>query len=71
MTKRAPRKLSLVKFVGSPRDKHMPFKTTSTYLFLGEVVQMPGHCVVADVETGRIWSGYHTDNFRELPKDDA
>lgn len=32
---------------------------------------MRGHCVVADHETDRILSGYHTENFREIPEDEA
>jgi hypothetical protein len=32
---------------------------------------MLGHCVVADHETGRIHSGYHTENFVELTEDEV
>lgn len=27
---------------------------------------MPGHCVVANHKTGKILSGYHLENFKEL-----
>jgi hypothetical protein len=72
MKSRGPRRLSLVKFAGvSGGAGRLPFKVTRTYLFLGEIAQMPGHCVVVDVDSGRVWSGYHTENFREVPDDEA
>jgi hypothetical protein len=41
------------------------------YVFFGEIPNMPGHCVVADHRTGHIFSGYHTENFTEIPRDDT
>jgi hypothetical protein len=32
---------------------------------------MLGHCVVADHKTGRVYSGYHTENFVELSEDEV
>ena len=70
-----PRKLSLVRFdfekVPKGFDRKYPFKRDRVYIFLGEIVQMPGHCVVADHQTGRLYSGYHTENFVELTDDEA
>ncbi len=71
MKKRRPRKLSLVRFVGAGPGVRLPFKVSRTYVFLGEIAQMPGHCVVADVASGRVWAGYHSENFTEVPEDDA
>src|SRR5262245_42379710 len=51
--------------------KALPFKEGVAYLFLGEIRNMPGHCVVADLKTGRLWTGYHTDTFVEIPKDEV
>ena len=69
----APRPLSLVTFDfdALPAGYHAkyPFKAGRTYVFLGELVNMPGHCVVAEHPLGRIHSGYHTENFRELPEE--
>jgi hypothetical protein len=39
-----------------------PFVRDEVLLFLGEVRQMPGHCVVA-TKDGRVVWGYHTENF--------
>jgi hypothetical protein len=70
-----PRKLSLVKFdiVRVPRGfrRKYPFRAGMTYVFFGEIPNMPGHCIVADYETGKIHSGYHTDNFIELGEEET
>ena len=64
-----PRKLSLVKFDFTTlplkyHDKY-PFIKGQSYVFLGEIANMKGHCVIAD-GAGKIHFGYHTDNFIEL-----
>ena len=70
-----PRRSSLVRFSVerlSSRDvKLYPFKPSKTDVVLGEIPNMPGHCVVADVKTGRVWAGYHTENFQEIPEDET
>lgn len=56
-----------------PAEYHSkyPFTIDGVYLFFGNIPNMPGHCVVADHGTGQIYSGYHTENFEELPGDKA
>ena len=70
-----PRKLSLVKFAPENMTPEMkakyPFKEGQVYIFIGEVVNMPGHCVIAEHPSGTIFSGYHTENFIELDKDEV
>ncbi len=72
---RLPRPLSLVKFRFDviPVEYHAkyPFIMGRTYIFLGEIPNMPGHCVVADHITGQLQSGYHSENFIELSEDEA
>jgi hypothetical protein len=72
---RIPRKLSLVKFDFSrgPRGsrRRYPFRAGKSYVFFGEIPNMPGHCVVADHRSGQIHAGYHTDNFVELKYDET
>ncbi len=75
-TVKQPRHLSLVRFDfdGLPseyHDKYPPFEKGEIYVFFGEIPNMPGHCVVANHKTGQIHSGYHIENFVELPEDDA
>ncbi|TWT56293.1 hypothetical protein [Allorhodopirellula solitaria] len=70
-----PRYLSLVRFdfKSVPNDYHAkyPFMDTRRYIFFGEIPNMPGHCVVADHQTGQLYSGYHTENFVELTEDET
>jgi diadenosine tetraphosphate (Ap4A) HIT family hydrolase len=72
---KSPRQLSLVRFDfdALPAEYHAryPFEKGHTYVFFGEIPNMPGHCVVADHQTGRVYSGYHTENFVELSEDEV
>jgi hypothetical protein len=65
-----PRPLSLVRFrfEACPVEFHSkyPFTQQRVYLFLGEIANMPGHCVVCDHPFGQIYSGFHTENFVEV-----
>ncbi len=69
--RRIPRQYSLVRFQFDklPAEYHSkyPFTLDGVYVFLGDIPNMPGHCVVADHRTGQIYSGYHTENFVEFP----
>ena len=69
-----PRNLSLVKCTLSEekiREFQYPFNGNIKYVFLGEIINMPGHCVVADYNDGMIFSGYHTDDFVELTESEV
>jgi len=46
-----------------------PFKEGDLLLSLGEIKNMPGHCVVVDRNGNVLW-GYHTENFREPTEDE-
>ena len=46
-----------------------PWKTGDRLLYMGDVHGMGGHGVYAD-KNGRIWWGYHTDNFYMEPDED-
>ncbi len=50
-------------------DNEDDFYQNEVVLFMGEVVQMPDHCVVAK-DNGRVLFGYHTDNFRKAEEDE-
>lgn len=41
------------------------------FIFLGEIPNMPEHCVVAGKDSGKIFSGYDIDNFKELSGDEV
>ena len=51
-------------------SKRMPFKNGDTVLYLGELGNMPDHCVVA-TEDGLLWWGYHTERFRAARPDEV
>ena len=70
-----PKPLSLVKFVFGdiPKNYHdkYPFLEGQVCIFHGEIPNMPGHCVVSDRKTGKLFSCYHTENFIELDPDEV
>lgn len=70
-----PHHLSLVRFnfgdLPAKYDGEYPFERNAVYVFFGEIPNMPGHCVVANHKTGQIYSGYHIENFEELPEEEA
>ncbi len=67
-----PRQYSLVKFTPECPEKkdNYPFDNKWPLLFLGEISNMPGHCIVAD-KKGKIHYGWHTENFTEIPEDEV
>ena len=59
-------------FDGVPSEYHSqyPFTRKDVFLFLGEVRQMPGHCVIA-TKDGRVVWGYHTENFVVIAEEES
>ena len=45
-------------------DKEHPIMKEKVLIYLGEIPNMRGHCVVIGHESCRIFSGYHIENFR-------
>jgi len=43
---------------------YKPFKNDTMFIYLGEIPNMPGHCVVIGHGSGKVYSGYHIENFR-------
>lgn len=43
-----------------------PMLQERDFIFLGEIPNMPEHCVVVGHESGRIYSGLHIENFAEV-----
>lgn len=76
MKNKSPRKMSIVTCTNEFKKqlqqmKYHPFYTMNTHLiFLGEIVNMPGHCVLVDLRTNQIHSCYHTSNFRECTEEE-
>ncbi len=70
MKEAQPRQNSLVRFELGDIDPswldRYPFDEDGQYVFLGEIPNMPGHCVVADPKTGKVHSGFHIEKFVEV-----
>lgn len=45
------------------------FDEDKFFIYLGEIPNMLGHCVVIGMKSERIFMGYHIDDFR-LPTED-
>lgn len=72
-----PRQYALVKvadsykaFLKKKKIKNCPLTKEDVFVFLGEIPNMRGHCVVAGHKSGRIVSGYHIEDFVEIPKEE-
>lgn len=70
---RTPRPMSLVRFNASHLTKEQlaqyPFDPALTYLYLGELQNMPEHCAIADIRGGGVFAGFHCENFEEVAED--
>jgi hypothetical protein len=75
--KNTPRQYSLVKI--EPKHKKWLEENASdtillkekTFVFLGEIPNMPEHCIIAGQESGKIYSGYDIENFVELSSEEV
>jgi len=65
-----PRPFSLVRLINIPGETLNPdtarLSKDAMYVFLGEIPNLTGHCVLADCATGQIHAGCHTGSFIEL-----
>jgi len=65
-----PRPLSLVKlkpqWALAATSRTLPFINDMPLVFLGEIPNMPEHGVFAGHKTGRVYSGFHIEQFEEL-----
>jgi len=46
-------------------------KGENLLIFLGEVKNAKGHCVLADLKTGKVLGMYHTANFRKATEEEV
>jgi hypothetical protein len=60
-------------FESTPEKFHKdyPFTPKDRFVYLGDIVQMPGHCIVVRLKDGHVFTCYHTDNFTELTEDET
>ena len=75
--RRAPRQYSLVKI--DPKHKQWLESNASdsillkeeAFVYLGEIPNMPDHCIIAGQKSRKIYSGYDITNFIELTEDEV
>jgi len=62
---------ALVRFI-APLDRweDYPFSKYQKFVFLGEIIQMPGHCIVVDLY-GQTYISFHVDDFEEIPEEEC
>ena len=48
--------------------EHFPYR--KTFVYLGEIKQVKGHCILCDLNSGKIIGMCHTENFREATEDE-
>lgn len=41
------------------------------FIYLGEIPNMAGHGIFIGMDSGKIYSGFHTDSFEEIPEDET
>lgn len=67
-----PRQYSLVKLdPDNPVARNDSLELGVMYVFLGEIPNMVGHCVVINHKTCQIYTGFHTEDFIELTDDEV
>jgi len=64
------RKKSLVTVNDVNECKEYPFIDDLPLVFLGEIVNMPGHGIFVG-NSGKCYVGFHIWNFRELTEDEV
>ena len=62
-----PRPLSVVRFIG-PDINLYPNEFKDDLIFMGEIPNMPEHCIVISLKDKQLFIGYHTENFTEIQK---
>ena len=70
-----PRQYAFCKFnnkkFAKKYDYPSEFQEGEALIFLGEIPNMPGHCVVIAHRSGKIYSCYHTDHFIEMTDEEV
>lgn len=69
-----PRQYSLVRlrkwYKEFVKENNHPIGKPEVFIYFGEIPNMPGHCVTMDHRSGKFFSGFHIENFEEVPDDD-
>ena len=78
MEDKVPRQYSLVRLTEETKQwlienghDDSPLVQHDVFVYLGEIPNMPGHCVLASHKDGVILSGYHIEDFEEIPEEET
>jgi hypothetical protein len=66
-----PRPYSLVKFTEEAKQHINPFDNNNVFVFLGEIPNKPGHCIVFLESTGKTWVGFETNSLIEIDEEET
>jgi hypothetical protein len=68
-----PRQYSLVKFTKEAKQHVNPFDCDKHFIFLGEIPNMPGQCIVFDFDrlNRKIWTGFETNSLIEIDEEET
>lgn len=69
-SKKSPRPLSIVKAVNIDSAWRYGWGNGETFIYLGEIPNMPGHCVLYRISAEKILYAFHTENFVELTEEE-
>jgi hypothetical protein len=47
------------------------FPLDKLFIYLGEIKQAKGHCILCNLDTGKVIGMYHSENFREATEDEC
>lgn len=47
------------------------FPLGKPFVYLGDIKHTKGHCILCDLDTGKIIGMYHTKNLREVTEDEC
>jgi len=69
-----PRQYALVKLTDeeiAAHEKSFSKVENNRYIYMGEIPNMPGHCIVAGVVSGKTYTGMHIKSYEEVDADDT
>jgi hypothetical protein len=51
-------------------NDYKPFGKDTMFIYLGEIPNMLGHCVIIGFQSGKIYPGYHIENLQLKNEED-
>ena len=52
-------------------DKNSILLNEEVFIYFSEIPNMPEHCVISGKKTGKVFGGFHLNNFVELTEDEV